>query len=186
MQINKIVNAAAAVAGNTTFFANSAIPAEQIVQKIVFPIGGQVISGAGAVTRLLAPIAKLEVPPINVGGSFIVTKAVWRAVGTASVAVSAAALVSARLRRTDTGPTTIVASLVAGTDASPSVLSALTAGQVELGAATNLISSLAPTAAGFTADLQVELFGDGAETIDAQTVGGSMFIELYLIGLPLQ
>lgn len=177
MQIKKITSGATAVAQNTTFFHNSAVPAEQIVQKIVVPVGGSVLTG-GAVTELLPRIAQLEVPDVNLG-AFTVTRVIARLSASVSVDMSAAAIASLILRRTDGSPAN-VATLFSGTDADPSVISA---GWVQQNAA---LSVLAPTGALQTANLQVQIAGDGAETIAAQTLAGAAFLEIYILALPLQ
>lgn len=185
MQINRITPASSVnnVAGNTTFFVNTSIPAEQVLQKIVFPIGGQAVTVAG-LTPVLPAVAQLALPAIDVGG-IVPNKVLWRVVGSSGIVTAAGTnAVVAELIRSDVGPTVIQVNLATGTAAGPSVISGTGTGwaQADLNAAA--LAALAPAQAQ-TANFQLRL-STTVNNVSIQTIAGNASIELYLLAIPLQ
>lgn len=180
MQIKQIVPASPTVAAQTSFFTNMAIPAEQILAKLTYRIGGAVLVG-GAISEDLPQIAAVEVPGIQ-GAGVLTTRLVARFSGTGTtVDLSAASTVSIQLWDTSGSPAQISsANLFQSASADPAVLNA--SGFVQQNA---VLAPLAPAQSNRVDNVRVRLVA-GAGTIAAQTLPGDLSVEVYLIGLPLQ
>lgn len=176
MQIKNLVNAATNVAGRVDFFTNTALPAEQVLTKIVFPFSGVTPAG-GATAENLPAIGQLRLDPALTGGAQP-TKIVARLTGAANVDLASAAIATINIAI----GSNVVAALQAGTNADPSVFVEGQVAQAELTNAQMALVRLNQAAASY--DLQVRL--TSSVNLGNTQITGQAALEVYVIGLPLQ